>query len=146
MMSSLPKFSWQWHGGTSAGPPGSRTSIGCSRKFGNAGGTVSTRGVVDGRAFARSAGATRMSSFRVQRVGWERLSAPFRLHALQVAEDGARVHPEVLGGLGPVAAVPLQHLVDVTLLPLVARLRERRSEERRVGKEGRSRGAAEHEK
>src|SRR5712691_12738197 len=79
----------------------------------------------DVRALGRHAGATRMSSFRVQGVGWERLSAPLRLHPLQVAEDGARIDPEVLGRLGPVAAVPLQHLVDVTLLPLVARLSER---------------------
>src|SRR3982751_2770482 len=74
---------------------------------------------------AGAPGATLLSSLGVEQFGWERLSAPLRLHPLQVPEDGARVDPEVLRGLGAVAAVPLEHFVDVTLLPLVARLRER---------------------
>src|SRR5437870_6418110 len=76
------------------------------------------------RDLARGAGATPMSSFRVQRVGGERLSAPFRLHPLQVPEDGARIAPQVLRRLGAVPAVPFEDLVDVALLPFVARLRE----------------------
>src|SRR5579883_2619382 len=35
---------------------------------------------------------------------------------LQVAEDSARVHAQVLGGLGAVAVVERQHLVDVIAL------------------------------
>src|SRR5438067_11653457 len=55
--------------------------------------------------------ATSLSALAFQRVGWERLSAPFRLHPLQMAEDGARVDGPVLGGLGAGLAVPLQHRV-----------------------------------
>src|SRR5437899_3426330 len=69
--------------------------------------------------------ATPLSALAFERVGWKRLSAPFRLHPLQMSEDGARVDAQVLGRLGAVAAVPLQHLVDVALLPLVPSLRER---------------------
>src|SRR5437899_6020284 len=80
---------------------------------------------LDGQGQRTPADTTLLLSFGVQRVGWERLSAPFRLHALQVPEDGARVDPQILRRLGAVAAVPLEHLVDVALLPFVACLRER---------------------
>src|SRR5207237_3968691 len=70
--------------------------------------------------------ATSPSALAFERIGREGLSAPFRLHPLQVAEDGARIDAQVLGGLGAVAAVAVEDFVDVALLPLVPRLRERK--------------------
>src|SRR5579883_1943728 len=54
-------------------------------------------------------------------------SAPLTRHSrvslpLQVPEDGARVHAQVLGGLGAVAVVERQHLVDVIALKALAGL------------------------
>src|SRR2546430_15955182 len=74
----------------------------------------------------RRARATLLSALLAQRfVGREGLAALLGLHPLEVAEDGPRIDAEVLGGLGPVAPVPLQDLVDVAALPLVARGRQR---------------------
>src|SRR5215217_2477325 len=48
-----------------------------------------------------------------------------RFQLLQVAEDGARVHAQVLGRLRPVAVVSREHFVDVTLLEFFLGLEQR---------------------
>src|SRR5262249_19976713 len=45
--------------------------------------------------------------------------------ALPVAENRAWIDPQIARGLGAIASVQLEHVVDVLALPLLARVRER---------------------
>src|SRR3954467_3573312 len=69
--------------------------------------------------------ATALSRFEdiVRPCGYG-FGAPVRLF-LQVAEDRPRIDAQVLGGLRPVSAVPLQAFVDVAVAEVLHRLRER---------------------
>src|SRR5262245_44289275 len=52
-------------------------------------------------------------------------AALFATLFLEMPEDGARIDPQVARGLSAIAAVELQHRIDVLALPLLARLAER---------------------
>src|SRR5262245_50644394 len=52
---------------------------------------------------------------------------------LEVAEDGAWIDAEITRGLGPVAVVHREHLVDVLALPAVLGRRQRQDLREHVG-------------
>src|SRR5688572_18052200 len=55
--------------------------------------------------------------------------------ALEVAEDGARIDAEVARGLGPVAVVEGEDLVDVVALELLLRVGEGKDGRQLIGRE-----------